>query len=787
MKRTVLIKTLTNIAFPLLFLFLISNISTANAQPRVNFHQREIFLSGSNVAWVNFARDVGPDATNLTAFRAIFDSVHAHNGNVMRLWLHTTGASSPAFNGSGMVTGPGTNTIADIKAILDLAWERKIGLMLCLWSFDMLRISNGTGITDRAKLMLNDTAYTNAYIRTALIPIVTALKGHPGIQSWEIFNEPEGMSNEFGWSFNHHVPMYNIQRFVNLTTGAIHRTDPSIPVTNGSWSFMAQTDVPTVQRDLNIIRSKIRKEFKLHYGGDIDMDSLISKVSAVQNINYYRDDRLIAAGGDTLGTLDFYCVHYYDWAGTSLSPFHYPYSFWALDKPLVVAEFYVNDTFGKPYKDLYTILHSTGYAGAMSWSWTDQAVNAVQQKRTKEVMDTLFFQYPWDLDVDPVTGTIYSFTASNRLVEEDDSVVLQWKSSKGTLLTLNGESVNYFGTRTLAPKLTTTYILRSTGVKPESSSVTVSVHPAGTIVSFTASPLMIAAGESSILRWNTAKGSMTFLDGKAVKNDDSLSVSPTVNTTYTLIATGTVIDTEKVTVMIASEEQINRALKKSLTVSSNDQSDITSLPGNIVDGNLLSRWTSDVFEAQNIVVDLGSILNIKKIVLRWTSNYAKIYRIAYSTDNQSWSLAKAQSSGGGGTETHEGFTLAGQFVKILLDKTAVGGRYGLYELEVYGSSGPAAVAEEMMEQSPRDFALFQNFPNPFNPSTVIGYRIPADGKVELTVFDMLGKEVARLVDRHQNAGTYTVRFDGSNKSGGVYLCRLQSGGRTEIRKMILMK
>lgn len=85
------------------------------------------------------------------------------------------------------------------------------------------------------------------------------------------------------------------------------------------------------------------------------------------------------------------------------------------------------------------------------------------------------------------------------------------------------------------------------------------------------------------------------------------------------------------------------------------------------------------------------------------------------------------------------------------------------------------------------FSLEQNYPNPFNPSTVISYRLPAFSKVLLKIFDSLGKEVATLVDKEQSAGNYEVKFDGTNYSSGIYLCRIQAGNLTQSKKMILMK
>ena len=88
---------------------------------------------------------------------------------------------------------------------------------------------------------------------------------------------------------------------------------------------------------------------------------------------------------------------------------------------------------------------------------------------------------------------------------------------------------------------------------------------------------------------------------------------------------------------------------------------------------------------------------------------------------------------------------------------------------------------------PAVFRLGQNFPNPFNPSTTISFQVPIAGPVTLRVFDMLGRELATLVDERKDAGSYTARFDGANLASGVYIYRLTAGQYAQTRKMILMK
>lgn len=88
---------------------------------------------------------------------------------------------------------------------------------------------------------------------------------------------------------------------------------------------------------------------------------------------------------------------------------------------------------------------------------------------------------------------------------------------------------------------------------------------------------------------------------------------------------------------------------------------------------------------------------------------------------------------------------------------------------------------------PTEFSLSQNFPNPFNPSTVIEYGIPEDGDVQLRVYDLFGQEVTRLAEESKHAGTYQVSFDGSSLPSGVFVYRLEWDGKVITRKMTLLK
>jgi hypothetical protein len=101
--------------------------------------------------------------------------------------------------------------------------------------------------------------------------------------------------------------------------------------------------------------------------------------------------------------------------------------------------------------------------------------------------------------------------------------------------------------------------------------------------------------------------------------------------------------------------------------------------------------------------------------------------------------------------------------------------------------GPFLDVQEPDDGKPNSFALSQNYPNPFNPSTEIRFQITDEGWATLRVYDVLGREVATLVDEVKHPGAYTARWDASGQSSGVYIYRLKNGNFVQTQRMMLIR
>ena len=105
----------------------------------------------------------------------------------------------------------------------------------------------------------------------------------------------------------------------------------------------------------------------------------------------------------------------------------------------------------------------------------------------------------------------------------------------------------------------------------------------------------------------------------------------------------------------------------------------------------------------------------------------------------------------------------------------------------YAKGDAGGATETPGPGSPGAFGMAQNFPNPFNASTTLTYRLPSKTDISLKIYNLLGKEVAALVDGERQAGVHGVRWDASSASSGIYFSRLRGGGFSEIRKLVLIR
>jgi hypothetical protein len=120
-------------------------------------------------------------------------------------------------------------------------------------------------------------------------------------------------------------------------------------------------------------------------------------------------------------------------------------------------------------------------------------------------------------------------------------------------------------------------------------------------------------------------------------------------------------------------------------------------------------------------------------------------------------------------------------------------KYRLKQIDFDGSFTYSTEIEGEVDFTPKEFVLYQNYPNPFNPSTVISYQLPVISNVTLKVYDILGNEIATLVNEEKQPGVYEVEFGNVGTSrdlslpSGVYFYQLKTGSFSSIKKMVLLK
>ncbi len=314
----------------------------------LQYNGKKIFFSGTNLAWSDYNSDVGASPLDENAWRKAVEGTRAAGGNAIRWWLFNNMSQSPTIDETThLVTGPKENTIANMKKALDIAEEYGVMVSMCLFSHNLME-PNQWGLYNEklditANELLFEDAGTKAFIDNVLIPVVKAIGNHKALMTWEVFNEPEGMTSECsGWTAKK-MALAKIQKFTNKVAAAIHAQDPELLVSTGSVNIKYQ--------------------------------------------KYWNDAALVEAGGEANGTLDFFQTHYYPyWQDNSVSPFvntaaqmatKYSYD----SKPMIIGEFPASGWAGDTYRsnfaakteitteECYRKAFDGGYAGALAWQY----------------------------------------------------------------------------------------------------------------------------------------------------------------------------------------------------------------------------------------------------------------------------------------------------------------------------------------------------------------------------------------------------------------------------------
>ncbi len=181
------------------------------------------------------------------------------------------------------------------------------------------------------------------------------------------------------------------------------------------------------------------------------------------------------------------------------------------------------------------------------------------------------------------------------------------------------------------------------------------------------------------------------------------------------------------------------------------------------------------FTSFTAIADYG-VVELQWITATETNNQG--FEVQRSADGEFETIAFVEGHGTT-TETQ---------VYAYQDRTVGVGSYS-YRLKQINFDGTFEYSDVISADvpAPADFALDQNYPNPFNPSTSIRYSVPEAGNVKLAVYNLVGEEVAVIVNGYTEAGQFDVSFDASNLPSGVYLYKLQSANSVQTKKMMLLK
>lgn len=379
----------------------------------LQYNGKKIFFSGTNLAWADYNSDVGDSPLDENAWRKAVEGTRAAGGNAIRWWLFNNMSQSPAIDESThLVSGLKENTINNMKKALDIAEEYGVMVSMCLFSHNLMEpnqwgIYSGDKLDITANTKLFDDDGTKAFIDNALLPVVKAIGNHNALMTWEVFNEPEGMTS-VGWTTNK-LEKSLLQKFTNKVAAAIHSENPELLVSTGSVNIQYQ--------------------------------------------NWWNDSELIAAGGESNGTLDFFQTHYYPYyQADGVSPFvntaaELASTYKFDSKPLIIGEFPASGWSGDTYtssmaakteistEECYRYAVEKGYAGALAWQYIGDKTESnfggysYTIEPALEAMKTLSKTYAEMIDIKSVVISVDTGNGMMAVTYGGDNAQIEYQKS----------------------------------------------------------------------------------------------------------------------------------------------------------------------------------------------------------------------------------------------------------------------------------------------------------------------------------------------------------------------
>jgi photosystem II stability/assembly factor-like uncharacterized protein len=296
---------------------------------------------------------------------------------------------------------------------------------------------------------------------------------------------------------------------------------------------------------------------------------------------------------------------------------------------------------------------------------------------------------------------------------------------------------------------------------------------------------------------DSLNGLATSSDGNVVKSTDGgktwtiikkittlglrgLRYMPGTNTALAVGASGVSFLTQDDGATWSTITPLNTNTLRGLSVSSS-----RSVAWAVGDAGAILKWSGSTLPVELTsfkAAKAGSSVNLSWTTATETNNRGFEVERKLINDKENSFVVIAFKAGAGTSSEVRNYNFTDDIANLA--GTAVA-----YRIKQVDFDGTSSYSSQVLVDltTPVKFNLSQNYPNPFNPTTTINYSLPSDSKVSVKVYDVLGKEVATLVNETKSAGNYQVNFDASKLASGVYIYKIQAGNFIATKKLTLMK